>query len=570
MRNRSIRQVIQISIKTCWFLLACLIFTEFIVSVVSGVVFVEIIRRITDAIWQHQYGTLEYAVWMLVLIKTTEFLCRLLSGKVRYVLSMKLDFDMEDEIYRRYVLRDSWPEVTRESVLGHMRKTVPNTAQKVLGNITGIEHMLVSTVSGISYGMVQLNPCVTGICMIVTVGMLLIMKKPLARVRPEFRNIQQLQSKRFSRQMELIGNREVGSFLCPEKTVEPYIHESGEYIQSILHFKKLSNGAHMFSQFGSIILIVLAGMIGGTFAVRGQMSFADLLATIILIPSFATSVFAIPSTITSWKELSGSLDSLDEVMNAPMYNTKNKGTLEEPIVQIDIENLQYSYGKDEVLHSVSMNFKPGLYCICGLSGCGKSTFLKLMARVMPYDKGSILVNGIELNTLDRKNYWNHITYIEQKFTVFSGTLRENITMNVDANEAELQDAIEGAGLQQYTSVLPDGVDTWVEATKLSSGENLKIGIARALYLKREVVFLDEVMEALDPTAEVQVARTLRNAAEQNGSLIICVSHRSAVAEEANHVVFMKKGTIAAVSTHAQLMDSSDDYRSLWRAAEVCA
>ena len=148
--------------------------------------------------------------------------------------------------------------------------------------------------------------------------------------------------------------------------------------------------------------------------------------------------------------------------------------------------------------------------LVGESGCGKSTLAKLLFQYYPDYTGSILFNGQQLRGIDRQSLYQRVGYIAQTTYLFNDTLRSNICLGADFPEAQLSHAIETAGLTDWVSTLPDGLDTLISENgkNLSGGQRQRIGIARLALRRYDLIIADEITASLDPDTSGQVMENL--------------------------------------------------------------
>ena len=148
--------------------------------------------------------------------------------------------------------------------------------------------------------------------------------------------------------------------------------------------------------------------------------------------------------------------------------------------------------------------------IVGESGCGKSTLAKLLFQYYPDYTGSILFNGQQLRGIDRQSLYQRVGYIAQTTYLFNDTLRSNICLGEDFPEEQLTHAVETAGLSDWVSTLPDGLDTLISENgkNLSGGQRQRIGIARLALRRYDLIIADEITASLDPDTSGQVMENL--------------------------------------------------------------
>ena len=148
--------------------------------------------------------------------------------------------------------------------------------------------------------------------------------------------------------------------------------------------------------------------------------------------------------------------------------------------------------------------------LVGESGCGKSTLAKLLFQYYPDYTGSILFNGQQLRGIDRQSLYQRVGYIAQTTYLFNDTLRSNICLGEDFPEEQLTHAVETAGLSDWVSTLPDGLDTLISENgkNLSGGQRQRIGIARLVLRRYDLIIADEITASLDPDTSGQVMEKL--------------------------------------------------------------
>ena len=178
---------------------------------------------------------------------------------------------------------------------------------------------------------------------------------------------------------------------------------------------------------------------------------ADLLALIIVIPTISSNLFAIPNVIANWKSLAGQSKPISEFLKEEVDENVKQEILDDDIKMVSINNLDFGYTKNEnVLKNVSLQFTSGYYAFAGMSGCGKTTFIKILAKLLPYEKGDIFINQQPLHKIDRQNYWQHISYASQDPVILIDTLLYNITMSDhDYDVDRLNAAIKDAQLEDF-------------------------------------------------------------------------------------------------------------------------
>ncbi|KAF5118322.1 hypothetical protein DV454_000575 [Geotrichum candidum] len=222
-----------------------------------------------------------------------------------------------------------------------------------------------------------------------------------------------------------------------------------------------------------------------------------------------------------------------------------------------------------VLRGINFTVKPGQFvALVGPSGCGKSTSISLIEQFYRPLAGQILLDGVDITTLNVANYRNHIGLVQQEPILYQGTIRENILMGMSdsdfevISDDELYSAARKANIYDFIMSLPDCYETLCgsKGTLLSGGQKQRVAIARALIRNPKVLLLDEATSALDSESEKVVQAALDAAAE--GRTTIAVAHRLSTIQNADKICVFDKGRIVEEGTHDQLLEKGGIYYSL--------
>jgi len=215
---------------------------------------------------------------------------------------------------------------------------------------------------------------------------------------------------------------------------------------------------------------------------------------------------------------------------------------------LKVENLSFGYDEKEILHDVCMRAEKGeIIGIVGESGCGKSTFLKLLLRFWQKQCGEIAYNGKDIDKIDSDNLLDNVTMVSQSTYLFDMTIEENLRIaKNDATEEELEEACKKASVHDFIMSLPDGYKTQVGALgdNLSAGEKQRIGLARAFLTGSELILLDEPTSNVDSINEGIILKAL--AEQKNRRSIILVSHRESTMAIADRIYKVEDGKMTEV------------------------
>ncbi len=237
---------------------------------------------------------------------------------------------------------------------------------------------------------------------------------------------------------------------------------------------------------------------------------------------------------------------------------------------VELKNVHFSYTgdkKDEVLHGIDLKLPEGSFtALVGPSGGGKSTVAKLIARFWDATSGTISIGGVNVKDMPISQLSEYISFVTQDNFLFRCSLLENIRLgNPDATDEEVKAAARAAQCEEFINKLPQGYDTPAgEAGKrLSGGEKQRIAIARMMLKNAPVVILDEATAFTDPENESKIQQSI--AALTKGKTLLVIAHRLSTIKDADNIVVLKNGEIAAEGRQEELLKSCPLYRDMWQA-----
>lgn len=298
-----------------------------------------------------------------------------------------------------------------------------------------------------------------------------------------------------------------------------------------------------FSELSYAVTLAL----GVFFCLNGKMTVGMVITLSQLIGGIVVPFEELPEYITnikSVKSISGKIQSL--LQNSTYHTSQMKESVEFERKAIVLDHVCFGYSEDRLcLQNVSFELRKGEKCILiGDSGSGKSTLAKLIAGFYPCSQGTILVNGVELEKMPESQLYRKITYIEQNVFLLEDTLYNNIALYGEYPDEKIKNAISMAGLSEFISGLPQGLNTAIHASgdNLSGGEKQRIGIARALLTGADFIIMDEVTANLDPMMEKQVEEAIWSV---YGPGILYITHHweESFLCRADHVLKLQEGVL---------------------------
>ncbi len=236
--------------------------------------------------------------------------------------------------------------------------------------------------------------------------------------------------------------------------------------------------------------------------------------------------------------------------------------------ELEFRNLGFSYEEnDPILEDISFHVQPGqVVGLLGSTGSGKTTLVNLLPRFYDVSTGTILLDGVPLESYPRGYLRSQIGIVEQEPFLFSRTIRENITYGVgrSVSEEEINAAVEAAAIQDMIQALPDGYDTIVgeKGVTLSGGQKQRIAIARTLLKDPRILILDDSTSSVDAETETQIRAALERLMEGRTTLII--AHRVQSVRDADLIIVMENGRIVQHGTHEALLKEDGMYQQIYR------
>lgn len=235
---------------------------------------------------------------------------------------------------------------------------------------------------------------------------------------------------------------------------------------------------------------------------------------------------------------------------------------------IDFENVSFAYSsnkKRNVLSDVNLHIKSGeTIGIIGATGSSKSSLVQLIPRLYDAKEGVVKVGGIDVKNYDLKVLRDNVSMVLQKNVLFSGTIIENLRWgNADATLEEVKEAARLACADEFIETFPDGYDTYIEqgGTNVSGGQRQRLCIARALLKKPKIVIFDDSTSAVDTRTDAVIRKGMREFIPETTKIII--AQRTASIEDADRIVVIDEGKIAAIGTHEELLKSNEIYAEIY-------
>uniref|UniRef100_A0AC35TNT6 ABC transmembrane type-1 domain-containing protein n=1 Tax=Rhabditophanes sp. KR3021 TaxID=114890 RepID=A0AC35TNT6_9BILA len=328
--------------------------------------------------------------------------------------------------------------------------------------------------------------------------------------------------------------------------------------------KGMMYGAFQFTGYVSLSTIVFYG---SSLINQGLLTYGDLSSFMIYAILCASSMSNMSGFFTEvMKGLGASTRLFELYKSQPSIPLTGGLKIKDVEKKITFQNVNFCYpGRDPIFHDVTFSVDTGkVTAIVGGSGCGKSTIANLLLRLYDPTGGNIFVDNHDLKDLDPSYWRRHIGAVGQEPVLFSTTIRDNITYGAEVGreikEADVIQAAQQSNSIDFISKFPQGYDTMVgeqNSSGVSGGERQRLSIARALYLKPNLMVLDECTSSLDAIAEYNVRMALEKLLEDKQKTVLIIAHRLSTIKNADKIVVLSLGRVAEMGSFNELISIKD-------------
>lgn len=388
---------------------------------------------------------------------------------------------------------------------------------------------------------------------------------------PLYKKVQQTLDRVLLKTREnLTGIRVVRAFAREDKEKQQFHQETDTLYQKQIFVGKISALlnplTYMIVNLGVIAILYF----GGLQVNAGELTQGEVIALINYMFQILTELVKLANLIILLSRAFASLGRVNAIFEVPSFleEDERQGDLnlskDVPAISFDHVSFQYAKSGKEVLQDISFQVRQGeTIGIIGATGSGKSTLAQLLCRFYDHTKGKIYLFGKEIETLSPFFLREHIGFVEQKATLFSGTLRKNMQLKKkDATDEEIWKALDIAQAREFVEEKKEGLNLEIlqKGSNLSGGQRQRLSIARALVGNPDILILDDSASALDFATDARLRHAIST--HTNNQTVLIISQRVSAIYDADHILVMDDGKLVGQGKHKDLIKNNSIYQEI--------
>ncbi len=426
----------------------------------------------------------------------------------------------------------------------------------------------VMTILGTIFFMLSVSPVIALVVIALTPVSLLVAKFVAKKTYAMF----QLQAKHRGEETgyadEMIENqRVVTSFAYNEQAKKEFSILNDKLADSSLKATFFSSLTNPSTRFVNSLIYSGVGVAGALLAIAGGITVGGLTSFLAYASQYAKPFSEISGVITELQNALACGARLFEMMDEEPVQEKDEHHLEQVKGNIIFSDVSFSYDESKpLIEHLNLNVAPGQrVAIVGPTGSGKTTLINLLMRFYDITEGQILVDGVDIRTISRKNLREQFGMVLQETWLMEGTIRENLLLaNPNASEEEMIDAAKTSHAHGFIKRLPEGYDTYIRSddANLSQGEKQLLCITRVMLALPPMLILDEATSSIDTRTEMKIQEAFQVMME--GRTTFVVAHRLSTIREADVILYMENGKVLEQGNHKELLAKGEYYAKLYR------
>ena len=386
---------------------------------------------------------------------------------------------------------------------------------------------------------------------------------------PKYREVREKAGDLASRISNNLGGiLTIKSFTSEAWELKRLTKESFSYKQSNKQAIRLSAAFIPLIRFAILFAFLAILILGGLKTWKGGMAIGTYSFLVFITQRLLWPLTTLGHTLDDYQRSMASTNRVLDLIDTPIMIEGGETIISKKEISGDIEFREVSFhykDRESILKDFNLKISGGSTIgIVGSTGSGKSTIVKLLLRLYPLKKGTILIDNISINKLNLSNLRGFISLVSQDIYLFHGTIEENIAYgNQKAKKDEIIEAARLAEASEFINQLPNQYQTLVgeRGQRLSGGQRQRIALARAILKNAPILILDEATAAVDNETEAAIQRSLLKITKDRTTIII--AHRLSTVRNANQIIVLDRGRIIETGNHESLLKRDGTYKDLW-------
>ena len=338
--------------------------------------------------------------------------------------------------------------------------------------------------------------------------------------------------------------------------------ENREYRRRWLYFRRRNEPVGMLPNMISELTTAVVVLFGGILALQGSLTLGNFVQFLVYLGVISNVLLQIGTIYQRYQQTRGALFRLSPLLQtAQIRSLQAARRLPAPCGEITYDKVGVQVEGVGLLRNISLTIPAGaVVAFVGPTGCGKTLLVSLLARVLDPTEGRVLIDGVDIRSLELQDLRDAIAYVPQSTFLFSQPVHANVRMGRhNLTEEELDQAIHISRMSNDLTQLPYGLDTLVgeKGVMLSGGQKQRVAIARAIVRDPAILVLDDALSSVDTQTAADILADLRQVLRTRTSLII--AHRIATVKDADHIVVMAEGQVVEQGTHTALIEQDGLY-----------
>lgn len=438
------------------------------------------------------------------------------------------------------------------------------------GLILGFQNLFtgIVTILGTLFFMFTINVWIALIVVVLTPVSLFVSKFIAKKTYKYFKRQSEQRGKETSFVEEMISNiKTVKAYHREEKNQQEFDEINEELGKTSLNATFYSSITNPGTRFINSLVYASVAVGGALFAMNSStFSVGDLSAFLAYANQYTKPFNDITGVVTELQNAIACAGRILEIIDAPKETVCDKSLPQNIKGDFKIENVDFSYDKNKpLIENLNFSLKSGQrLAVVGPTGCGKTTLINLLMRFYDIDRGKIILDGIDINTVSRKSLRENIGMVLQDTWLKQGTIGENIAFgNQSATREEIIEASKKSHAHSFIKKLPNGYDTVVgeDGGNLSTGQKQLICITRLMLNPPPILILDEATSSIDLVTEQRITRSFMKLMKDRTSFV--VAHRLKTIVESDLILVMRDGKVVERGTHKDLLAQKGFYFELY-------